>query len=123
EDGIRDFHVTGVQTCALPIFIAAPGASCRPAFLSSPAKRRKTGLQSTTSRRHRESAFPVSRFRAGQKWKSRFTKPEGSIKIKNMFSRSQKNGIEYLHSELLSHCDFLVHAFGTRIGGVSRDDY
>src|SRR5690606_10860558 len=23
EDGIRDFHVTGVQTCALPIFIAA----------------------------------------------------------------------------------------------------
>src|SRR5690606_7109878 len=24
EDGIRDFHVTGVQTCALPIFLAAP---------------------------------------------------------------------------------------------------
>src|SRR5690606_6874536 len=23
EDGIRDFHVTGVQTCALPIFISA----------------------------------------------------------------------------------------------------
>src|SRR5690606_39885514 len=22
EDGIRDFHVTGVQTCALPIFIS-----------------------------------------------------------------------------------------------------
>src|SRR5690606_40212892 len=22
EDGIRDFHVTGVQTCALPIFFA-----------------------------------------------------------------------------------------------------
>src|SRR5436309_6718452 len=22
EDGIRDFHVTGVQTCALPIFAA-----------------------------------------------------------------------------------------------------
>src|SRR5207302_8377295 len=25
EDGIRDFHVTGVQTCALPIFILAGG--------------------------------------------------------------------------------------------------
>src|SRR5690625_92559 len=25
EDGIRDGHVTGVQTCALPIFIAATG--------------------------------------------------------------------------------------------------
>src|SRR5207253_4048454 len=24
EDGIRDGHVTGVQTCALPILIAAP---------------------------------------------------------------------------------------------------
>src|SRR5690606_41000490 len=28
EDGIRDFHVTGVQTCALPIYLAAlPGAA------------------------------------------------------------------------------------------------
>src|SRR5690606_40874597 len=25
EDGIRDFHVTGVQTCALPIFIVPTG--------------------------------------------------------------------------------------------------
>src|SRR5690606_31391065 len=25
EDGIRDFHVTGVQTCALPIFIFLRG--------------------------------------------------------------------------------------------------
>src|SRR5690606_40086874 len=24
EDGIRDFHVTGVQTCALPIFRLSP---------------------------------------------------------------------------------------------------
>src|SRR5690606_40823497 len=24
EDGIRDFHVTGVQTCALPILIRLP---------------------------------------------------------------------------------------------------
>src|SRR5690606_40489485 len=26
EDGIRDFHVTGVQTCALPILAAMPPA-------------------------------------------------------------------------------------------------
>src|SRR5690606_39966476 len=25
EDGIRDFHVTGVQTCALPIWVALVG--------------------------------------------------------------------------------------------------
>src|SRR5690606_39765093 len=28
EDGIRDFHVTGVQTCALPIWSAIRMASC-----------------------------------------------------------------------------------------------
>src|SRR6266511_5997298 len=27
EDGIRDFHVTGVQTCALPISTSTGGAS------------------------------------------------------------------------------------------------
>src|SRR5690606_40028459 len=30
EDGIRDFHVTGVQTCALPIL---PGSQTRPPAL------------------------------------------------------------------------------------------
>src|SRR5207302_5584660 len=31
EDGIRDFHVTGVQTCALPISEDSPRAEvCRP---------------------------------------------------------------------------------------------
>src|SRR5690606_862723 len=29
EDGIRDFHVTGVQTCALPIFEAVTGQGAR----------------------------------------------------------------------------------------------
>src|SRR5690606_39752797 len=28
EDGIRDFHVTGVQTCALPISRASPEGVC-----------------------------------------------------------------------------------------------
>src|SRR5690606_41153775 len=28
EDGIRDFHVTGVQTCALPISARQEGALC-----------------------------------------------------------------------------------------------
>src|SRR5690606_39788176 len=28
EDGIRDFHVTGVQTCALPISLSPPSSSC-----------------------------------------------------------------------------------------------
>src|SRR5690606_40378210 len=31
EDGIRDFHVTGVQTCALPIWVRAASAVMREA--------------------------------------------------------------------------------------------
>src|SRR5207253_7408272 len=40
EDGIRDGHVTGVQTCALPIWSGA-AASCRraPCAPSRPAER------------------------------------------------------------------------------------
>src|SRR5690606_39561003 len=34
EDGIRDFHVTGVQTCALPIYLP-PACSCDGAALRS----------------------------------------------------------------------------------------
>src|SRR5690606_39732574 len=33
EDGIRDFHVTGVQTCALPIF--RPGEEHQPLALEA----------------------------------------------------------------------------------------
>lgn len=40
-----------------------------------------------------------------------------------MFSLSKKNTIGYLHSPKLGDCDFLVHAFCTRHGGVSLDDY
>src|SRR5690606_40610163 len=29
EDGIRDFHVTGVQTCALPISLVANGGKSK----------------------------------------------------------------------------------------------
>ena len=40
-----------------------------------------------------------------------------------MFSLQKKKTIEYLQSDLLSNCDFLVNAFCTRRGGASRDDY
>src|SRR5690606_40794819 len=37
EDGIRDFHVTGVQTCALPIYSQSPVSSLL--LRSSPSMR------------------------------------------------------------------------------------
>jgi polyphenol oxidase len=40
-----------------------------------------------------------------------------------MFSVQKKKTIEYLQSDLLSNCDFLEHAFCTRRGGASQDEY
>src|SRR5690606_39884843 len=38
-DGIRDFHVTGVQTCALPISEALPDPESTPSILGVEAER------------------------------------------------------------------------------------
>src|SRR5690606_39941886 len=45
EDGIRDFHVTGVQTCALPILIAGRISDYLPGLLRLlyPLKARREG--------------------------------------------------------------------------------
>src|SRR5690606_40803708 len=48
-DGIRDFHVTGVQTCALPI---CPRARCR---TSSPQDRVRRGVRQPQRLRVRAS--------------------------------------------------------------------
>lgn len=42
---------------------------------------------------------------------------------KNMFRSVKNHSIEYLESPLLSQCDFLTHAFCTRLGGVSENEY
>src|SRR5690606_40282293 len=46
EDGIRCFHVTGVQTCALPIYTTSPSASTWPSAprnITVPASPASTG--------------------------------------------------------------------------------
>src|SRR5215213_6581624 len=51
EDGIRDWSVTGVQTCALPI--SFPGRSCwrpRNHYLCARSKRRTRTLQNEIAR-------------------------------------------------------------------------
>ena len=40
-----------------------------------------------------------------------------------MVSFLKAGQIEYLQSSILADCDFLTHAFCTRLGGVSQDDY
>src|SRR5256885_1190179 len=41
EDGIRDYKVTGVQTCALPISTRPPGSPCTPGSSGRPARCRR----------------------------------------------------------------------------------
>src|SRR5690606_40394725 len=53
EDGIRDFHVTGVQTCALPIY----AHSCQPAHA------KYSGLETTNDNSGTPRAFGKSRLR------------------------------------------------------------
>src|SRR5690606_40657118 len=44
EDGIRDFHVTGVQTCALPISPAPPARPLHPGLgHTGPGRRGRAG--------------------------------------------------------------------------------
>jgi YfiH family protein len=40
-----------------------------------------------------------------------------------MFHLNKKHSIQYYESSYLSGCDFLTHAFCTRLGGVSEGDY
>jgi YfiH family protein len=40
-----------------------------------------------------------------------------------MFQLNKKHSIQYYESSYLSGCDFLTHAFCTRLGGVSEEDY
>src|SRR6476619_7525673 len=60
EDGIRDWSVTGVQTCALPI--SAPSSGTRPTCASSPSR----PATSTRARRSEER-------RVGKECRSRWS--------------------------------------------------
>src|SRR5690606_41008003 len=66
EDGIRDFHVTGVQTCALPISIetAATASFLAPWLVGSP---KNTITQSPTNL----SMVRSEERRVGKEWRSR----------------------------------------------------
>jgi YfiH family protein len=43
--------------------------------------------------------------------------------MKKMLPLIKKNSLKYLQAAIFSECDFLVHAFCTRQGGVSQDEY
>src|SRR5688572_32738613 len=103
EDGIRDLTVTGVQTCALPIWSAcsrsspAPRTSSPGAFgsWSTPARRTRSGLRASWKRwastkastLHRSSSRSEER-RVGKECRSRWSpyhdKKEHHVKMRSI---------------------------------------
>src|SRR5256885_14210296 len=75
EDGIRDYKVTGVQTCALPIFTAlADRALCR--------ARRRSGTRRLAHRRDRYGGRAGGIGRAACRGRGEISGGAGSFKKK-----------------------------------------
>src|SRR6266700_3237310 len=89
EDGIRDFHVTGVQTCALPICHSPESPSSRIGALreTSPPRRR---FMSTTS-----CSVTPSRLAISLTWSGRRS-PSSSAEILLLALRRLKNSFFWL---------------------------
>src|SRR5436309_15428659 len=68
EDGIRDFHVTGVQTCALPIYRAQHATGARGVLRRLVADHRLEGPEQRLGQR-----LPLrsEERRVGKEWRSR----------------------------------------------------
>src|SRR5256885_3816049 len=59
EDGIRDYKVTGVQTCALPISIAAGVAKCKSDHVVIAGHDGGTGASPWSSIKHAGSPWEI----------------------------------------------------------------
>src|SRR5690606_40710171 len=76
EDGIRDFHVTGVQTCALPICpISSPTSPASPAPAPGPSALRTQQAPRAAARAHdpgmMSTAHPPRRTSGGRRSEER----------------------------------------------------
>src|SRR5436309_15941558 len=75
EDGIRDFHVTGVQTCALPISREADGADAPPVERGAVRVRAVLDHDEPARARELEDGAEIDRSeerRGGKGWRSRW---------------------------------------------------
>src|SRR6266511_3973704 len=81
EDGIRDFHVTGVQTCALPIsLLAGRGVVDRGSLFTGPGSRteRSTTWDGETGRRPAGRTTGSGHTRRARRARPRAARPSGS---------------------------------------------
>src|SRR5690606_32550366 len=118
EDGIRDFHVTGVQTCALPILVVAGRATH---VVVRAAKSPMTNLHLGNAR----GDLAALRDRMGEAaWRSAMRTAEAAAAC---FPRTLHAGVDLLLSpgwRSSAVCE--VNAFGDLLPGVlheGRDSY
>src|SRR5690606_40139607 len=82
EDGIRDFHVTGIQTCALPIYMAVRlprRAAAETSCAAGPATAtplRRGGRRTPVSR---AACPPTGSRAAGRAWRARSRSEERRV--------------------------------------------
>src|SRR5690606_40139278 len=76
EDGIRDFHVTGVQTCALPIFKALVE---NPELMLDPNQPQAEISKSAGGRRYALNFVPVGKEGAKKQLYADVKEAEGKI--------------------------------------------
>src|SRR5690349_24842928 len=88
EDGIRDLYVTGVQTCALPIFTpnAAPPASVEKCFIGRTIRAYAKIPITIDGTPFNRSVVRSEERRVGKECRSRWS-PYGLKKNKGHFSR------------------------------------
>src|SRR5690606_40065890 len=92
EDGIRDFHVTGVQTCALPIWTVSRGwcrtlctspsrtpSSSRPNYRPRTSRSRRSANSSIRRRRSRASRGTPRRTRRSEEHTSELQSRENLV--------------------------------------------
>src|SRR5437870_10728254 len=85
EDGIRDGHVTGVQTCALPICGRA-ASSTNPIAITSPRKGCRTRVHGPPPKRSLSQNRRSEERRVGKECRSRLSK-DYQKKIELIFYR------------------------------------
>src|SRR5690606_39578963 len=88
EDGIRDFHVTGVQTCALPIYTEQMGkvlSDVQQAYGSFSAPETSGGKTLITGR------VPVANFMNYSSEFAAFTHGKGALSL--LFDRSEERRV------------------------------
>src|SRR5438046_7138687 len=91
EDGIRDWSVTGVQTCALPIYTIstrAIRAGCEP----NPHKGRQTGSRSSRTLGDCRADARSEERRVGKECRSRWSSGPGKKNKKKRHTGEQRCG-------------------------------